>query len=142
MFKKKQSRVKQVMNSFVAIGTIINGDIHSQGDLVINGGVNGNIKTDGDIIIGDSASISGNATAGSITIGGNVTGNISASGILRILSTAILKGDINVGGFIADEGGTFVGRCSMTKPPQKLIESMFVEKRDNAIFLKSRVVNE
>lgn len=142
MFIKKHAKVKKGINSFVGIGTIVNGNIQCQGCLIIDGNVNGDIKADGDIIIGDSAVITGNASADSITIGGIFEGNVISKGILRILSTAKLHGNINVGGFTADEGGIFVGRCSMIKPPQKLLESMYVEKRDKDIFLDSMVVNE
>lgn len=135
MFKKKQAEIKQGIDSFVGTGTTIDGNIKCQGCLTIDGTVNGDISADGDIIIGTSAVVTGNASADRIIIGGIIEGKVTSKGILRLLSTAKLNGDINVGGFIADEGGMFVGKCSMINPPQKLLESLYVEKRDKDIVL-------
>jgi Integral membrane protein CcmA involved in cell shape determination len=142
MFKIKRVKELQGMDTVVGFETVIKGEIQCHGCLRIDGNVNGDIKVEGDIYVGDSAVITGNITAYSITIGGVVEGNITTSGILRILSTAKLIGDIKVNGFIADEGGTFIGRCYMIKPPQKVLEAMFIEKRNNETTMGNIAINE
>jgi cytoskeletal protein CcmA (bactofilin family) len=142
MFKRKQTEAGQGINTFVALETIINGNIQCQGCLIIDGKVNGDLKVDGDLIIGASGIITGNASANNITIGGIVEGNVTSTGILTLLATAKLHGDIDVGGFIADEGGIFIGRCRMIQPPRKLLEAMFVDKRNKSLSLENMVVYE
>lgn len=135
MFNSKQAKASQKNYTFVGLGTTISGNIECKGHLRIAGTIIGDLKVEGDLIIGDSAEIIGNVSANNITVGGIVEGNITSTGILKILSTAELNGDINVRGLIAVEGGVFTGKCSLIRPPQKVLEAMFVEKRnrDNTI---------
>lgn len=142
MFRMNQAKVKKGINSFVGTRSIVNGNIQCPGCLVINGKVNGDIKADGDIYISRTAVTNGNISADRITVSGIVEGNITSKGILRILSTGKISGDINVGSCIAEKGGIFVGSCSMKPSPLKLLESMYVEKRDKGIFLENMAVNE
>jgi len=142
MFKMKQVRDLQKMNTKVGQETIFLGNIQCHGSLRIDGTVKGNIKVYGDIYVGDSASITGNITANNITLGGIVEGNIKAEGILKLLSTAKLNGDIDVSGFVADNGGIFIGKCYLVKPPQKVLEAMFAEKRDKGLSVVRLLANE
>lgn len=131
MFKMICSKKIQKINTIIGIETILKGEIQCRGSLRIDGNVYGDVKCDGDLYISECAVITGNITANSITVGGIVEGNITSPGILTILSTAKLLGDIKVNGFIANEGGTFIGKCHMVRPPQKVLEAMFIEKRNN-----------
>lgn len=133
MFKIKRLEEKQETKTIIGLGTIINGNIECEGNLAVEGVVNGDLKVEGDVIVGDSAKVMGNVSANMVSVGGVVEGNITSTGLLNILSTAKIEGDINVGGFIAAEGGIFVGRCMMVKTPQKVLEAMFVEKRDKKL---------
>lgn len=143
MFKKrKQATDHQRINTIIGHETVLLGNILCQGSLRVDGTINGDLDVDGDVYIGDTALITGNITAKSLTIGGVVEGNITAEGILKLLSTAKLNGDIKVAGFIADNGGIFIGRCHMVKPPQKVLEAMFSKKRDQQMAVAKLAVNE
>ena len=142
MFKMKHAKDLQKINTLVGLGTVFHGNIQGTGCLKIDGTVKGNIRSDGDVYIGDSALITGNITASNVTIGGVVEGNITSEGILKLLSTAKLNGDIDVGGFIADNGGVFIGKCYLVKPPQKVLEAMFTGKRDKDLSVGRLAINE
>lgn len=137
MIKIKPIKEKPENKTFISLGTVINGNIECEGCLSVEGIVNGDLKAEGDVEVGDSARVLGNISANNVSVGGLVQGNINTPGLLKILSTARLEGDINVGGFMANEGGMFIGRCTMTKAPQKVLEAMFVDKRDKKFPLAS-----
>lgn len=142
MFGMKQVKELQKMNTIIGMETVLFGNILCHGSLRIEGNIIGDLKVDGDVYIGDSAIITGNITANNVTLGGIVEGKITAEGILRLLSTAKLNGDINVGGFIADSGGIFIGKCYLDKPPRKVLEAMFTEKRDKDLSVVRLAINE
>lgn len=135
MLRLKQVKDLQKTNTLIGPDTVFMGNILCHGNLRIDGTLKGDLKVEGNVYIADSALITGNITAESITIGGFVEGNITAGGILKLLSTAKLNGDINVGGFVADDGGIFIGKCYMVRPPQKVLEAMFTVKRDEELSL-------
>ena len=129
MFGGGNGKKTGAADTYIAAGTTINGNVHCQGCLKIDGIIKGGIKSDGDVILGKTGIITGSSCAGRLTIGGAVEGNISASGVLKILPTGRLNGDIDVGGLVVDKGGFFNGRCSMTKSPHKVLEAVFLERK-------------
>lgn len=142
MFKFKPLPEKLDTKTIIGLGTVINGNVECEGCLSVEGIINGDLKVEGDVEVGDSARVMGNISANNVSVGGIIQGNVNTAGLLKILSTARLEGDINVGGFIANEGGMFIGRCTMTKAPQKVLEAMFVDKRDKKFPLKTLLGNK
>jgi cytoskeletal protein CcmA (bactofilin family) len=113
MFKHKENKNMENVDTLIGVNSIFEGNIESQGTVKVDGKVKGDLKISGDLIIGNNATIIGNIYANNVDIFGTVEGNIHSSGVLKILATARLYGDIEVHSFIADEGGIFHGKCSM-----------------------------
>jgi cytoskeletal protein CcmA (bactofilin family) len=113
MFKQKESKSMENVDTLIGVNSIFEGNIESQGTVKVDGKVKGDLKISGDLIIGINATIMGNIYANNVDIYGTVEGNTHSSGVLKILATARLYGDIEVHSFIADEGGVFQGKCSM-----------------------------
>lgn len=113
MFSKRDRTGNKDLDTLIGPGTILEGNIETNGVLRVEGKINGDLKVNGDIYIGSNAEVIGNITANDIHISGSVKGNINSKGILRLLPTAKLIGDIDVNAFVVDEGSLFQGRCVM-----------------------------
>lgn len=113
MFKKHTEGKLDNADTLIGLNAIFNGNIETKGTLKVDGKLNGDLKVNGEVFIGNSALVIGNICANEVYLSGTVEGNIIAEGGLKILSTAKLLGDIQVGSFISEKGGLFIGKCSM-----------------------------
>lgn len=85
----------------------------------LQGRVEGNLECTHDLVIGEGGNLSADAMSGKdMTIAGKVTGNVQCGGVLRLMKTANLKGNIHARSIVFDEGATFNGTCSMSRPNQ------------------------
>lgn len=120
MFGKKvetpQSFSMQVLNS-IGSGTIIEGNIKTEGDIRIDGKVNGNIITKGRIVSGPSSEIIGDIMCINGNIDGLVRGNIQATEVLKITKTATIDGNITTKKLIVEEGALIQAKISMNANP-------------------------
>ncbi len=94
-------------------GTIVTGDLSSNGDLRIDGTVNGNVKTECKFVLGITGRIMGNIAAKSCDISGIVEGDVKVSDLLLIKSTGKIRGDINTSKIVVENGSEFNGSCTM-----------------------------
>ncbi len=79
--------------SIISADMKVVGDLHSGGDIQIDGTVEGDIKSR-TLTVGESAHIIGSITAETVNVCGQVTGQVSAASV-RIARTANVQGDIN-----------------------------------------------
>jgi len=112
MFGKKESIGK--IETIIAEGTDIKGDISSEGTIRVDGEVSGHILKAAGVIIGKTGKVAGDLSGESVIIGGEVSGNVVASNTLELLSTAQVFGDIKSQTLSIHEGAVFEGRCSMS----------------------------
>ncbi len=116
MFKAKQ---ESPMSNFVGGETIIaqgvkvEGDFHSNGDVIIDGEVAGTVQTAKSLRIGETARIKADVHAASAVIAGEVQGNLIVDQMLELLSTSLVKGDITVGRISVAAGAQINGRITM-----------------------------
>jgi len=103
-----------ISHNTLSTGTIIKGEIVSEGDFRIDGSVEGSINCKGKIIIGTKGSFKGNIKGGNIDIMGYVQGNLLAKNSLSLKSTAKLEGEVQTKTLIIEEGAIFNGSCKMT----------------------------
>jgi cytoskeletal protein CcmA (bactofilin family) len=105
-------------NSLFGKGTIINGNITSDGDIRIDGMLHGNVFISGKLIVGESASIKGEIKAERAEIYGSTTGRITVNDLLSIKSTGVVEGDLYVGQLEIEKSGLFRGNSHMVYPGQ------------------------
>lgn len=105
--------------NLISTGTKITGDIHSDGDIRIDGYLKGNIKSKGRLVIGSSGSIEGEILCTNIEVSGNFKGKISAAELLTLKSTAVVSGDIVATKLSVEPGSLFTGTCQMGPSPEK-----------------------
>jgi cytoskeletal protein CcmA (bactofilin family) len=119
MFGKKEDAVQnsianlQSLNS-IGVGTIIDGNIKTEGDFRIDGKVNGNIITSGRLVLGASSQVVGDINCINGNIEGFVRGNIQVKEILKISKNANIDGNISTNKLIVEEGAIIQAKISMS----------------------------
>ncbi len=88
-------------------GVVINGDVKSDGSLIVEGEVNGTISCP-DITICPSGSIEGDIVGGNVVIEGHLKGNIEAQSI-SIVRQGVVRGDIASQLLSIEHGALFDG---------------------------------
>jgi len=97
----------------IAKGTVITGDIISEGDFRIEGSIQGNIKTPGKVVIGKTGIINGTLKSANADIEGKFMGKLLLSDTLSLKSSALVEGEVIVGKLAVEPGATFNATCSM-----------------------------
>jgi len=104
--------------NLIGVGTNIQGDINTNGDIRIDGSVIGKITSKGKIVVGTSGNVEGEVFAKNADISGKTKGKINISEILTIKASADLTGDITTNRLAIEPGALFTGNCNMTKTLQ------------------------
>ncbi len=97
----------------IAKGTVITGDIISEGDFRIEGSIQGNIKTPGKVVIGKTGVINGTLKSTNADIEGKFMGKLILSDTLSLKSSAHVEGEVEVGKLAVEPGATFNATCVM-----------------------------
>lgn len=115
MFQKasKSSLVEGSSINLIGHGTHITGNVHSNGDVRIDGILNGNITTSGKLVVGPSGHVKGDIQCQNADISGEIQGKISVSELLVLKATAKLLGDILTTKISIEPNATFTGTCNM-----------------------------
>jgi len=117
MFKGKDNKaVTEELaskNNQIEKGTTIKGDIHTQGNIRIDGDVEGNIVSEAKVVLGNTCLISGNLKAVTAEISGEVKGIVEISDHLILKPTAVINGDIVTNKMTVEPGAVFNGGCKM-----------------------------
>lgn len=95
----------------------ITGNLHSQGEIQIDGTVEGDIHSDV-LIVGETANVIGDITADSVRVHGRITGQIKANSV-SLAKTAHVLGDILHGGLAIEQGAFLEGHCRRIETQKK-----------------------
>jgi cytoskeletal protein CcmA (bactofilin family) len=99
--------------NIVGAGTLIEGDITTNGDMRIDGSLTGSINVKGKLVVGPSGSIEGEIICQNADISGTIKGKIGVAELLSLKSSSKLTGDIITNKIAIEPGATFSGSCSM-----------------------------
>lgn len=126
MFNNKIKQTNPVaISNIIGQGSHLEGNIHTTGNLRIEGKVTGGIKAKAKVVLSHTAQIEGNIVAQNAEIGGEVKGSIEVIELLVLKSTAMVWGDIITSKLVFEEGACFDGKCKMGKehkvPPAPLL---------------------
>lgn len=99
--------------SYFGPNTSIEGDIHSDGAIHIDGKLTGSVISNADIILGETSKVFGQVQAKNIMISGHFKGNIHAVDGLEIFPTGHVEGDIKGSKLSIHEGGIYKGKVNM-----------------------------
>jgi cytoskeletal protein CcmA (bactofilin family) len=102
--------------SVIGTGTLVTGNIKSEGTVRVDGKIVGNISTQSDTAVGLTGIVEGAIEARNITVAGKVLGTLTAAQKLVLESKAVLKGELRAARLVIDEGAVFDGKSSMSVP--------------------------
>ncbi len=94
-------------------GTQIQGNIHSPGDIRIDGHVKGNLSVGGKLVVGPTGAVDGEVRAQEASLAGRVLGKLEIKGLTTLLQTANVQADLNTGQLAVESGAQFTGTCVM-----------------------------
>lgn len=103
--------------SVIGAGTVVTGNIKTEGSIRVDGKIVGNLVTQADAAVGLNGVVEGSVDARNITIAGKVLGTLTAVQKLILEGHSVLKGDLRTSRLVVDEGAVFDGRSSMTGSP-------------------------
>ncbi len=102
--------------NLIGSGTLIKGDVSSDGDLRIDGKVIGTITSKSKVVVGAGGSVEGEIKSQNADIYGTLKGNVTVQEMIFLKSTANLLGDITTNKIVIEAGAIFKGRCNMGSP--------------------------
>ncbi len=100
-------------NSIIGAGTVITGNIESNGDIRIDGVLRGNLKGRAKILIGPEGAVEGDIDGEQADVLGRITGTIKVAGLLNLRGKASVNGDIYTGKLQMEPTASFNGKCHM-----------------------------
>lgn len=99
--------------SYLGPNTALEGDIHSNGDVHLDGKLSGTVVCNGDLIIGEGSNVYGQVKAKNVIVSGYFKGEIETVDGLEILPTGHVEGDIKGSKLSIHEGGVYKGKVNM-----------------------------
>ena len=94
-------------------GTQIQGNIHSPGDIRIDGHVKGNLSVGGKFVVVPTGAVDGEVRAQEASLAGRVIGKVEIKGLTSLLQSANVQADLNTGQLAVESGAQFTGTCVM-----------------------------
>ena len=125
----KSNEIENHTINLIGTGTIIDGNINSNGDIRIDGTLKGNLSTKGKVIVGDTGKISGEVNCKNFEVEGSVDGKIIVTDLLSLRSKSKILGDIYTSKLAIEPGAIFTGKCDMSGSNQNLNASKPAESR-------------
>jgi len=134
-FKGMTSEAAGAEVNLIGKGTVVNGEIHSESSIRIDGKLKGKLKCKSTVTIGQSGEIDGDMEANNANVSGRIKGGVIVKQKLVLESTSSLIGELQASKLIVDEGAVFDGTSHMgngdglsSVPQQKINKDISVNK--------------
>lgn len=115
MGKRTEEYLARRVNSIIGKGTEFTGTLRTKETVRIDGLVNGDIFSEGTLIVGNGGEVHGKIEAVNILIGGEVHGELFASGRIEATNTGRIYANLHTKSLIVDEKAEFYGTCEMIR---------------------------
>ncbi len=99
--------------NLIGAGTVIEGDIRSNGDIRIDGTVYGSVSSKAKVVIGTTGIIEGDVNSQNADVSGTIKGKTTIGELLFLKSTSKIIGDLVTGKLVVEVGASFTGSCNM-----------------------------
>ena len=99
--------------TIIAAGTLVVGDVASEGVVKVEGEIRGSVRAAGQLLIAKGGIIHGDVLTREAVIGGEIEGAVRAEERVEIQSGAVVNGDIMTQRILIAEGGKVNGQLSM-----------------------------
>ncbi len=113
MFNSKDAS-SDAADTIISSAVKVEGDLVSDGNIIVDGKVNGTVSTKANLIVGDKASISANIKAMNAKIAGRIKGNLEITEKLELTATSKIDGDVMVRTLVMAEGAQLNGKLQMS----------------------------
>ena len=130
MFSKNKS---EQLDSLLAPGTVLEGELLGKGTLRIDGSIQGRVKADC-WVLSETGVIKGEVKAGKIIVGGKVKGSLWAQEVVEIKAKGRVEGDIFTNKFSVTEGGEFNGKIQMKMQESKDLD-LEIRNQEGSVLL-------
>jgi len=100
--------------NLIGSGTIIKGDIKSNGDIRIDGTVIGSLQSKGKVVIGTTGNVEGEIDCVNGDSSGIIKAKVTVKELLSLKASSKLTGDIITNKLAIEPGAVFTGTCNMT----------------------------
>jgi cytoskeletal protein CcmA (bactofilin family) len=99
--------------TIVEQGFLIDGEITSEEEVVVQGQVHGKLTTTDAVSIGATGAVEAEVRANTISVAGRIVGNVSAAERVDLQAGGKLTGDVKSARFTIADGATFKGNVDM-----------------------------
>lgn len=103
----------QRTDTLIGTGTTVEGKLHSNASIRVDGTVRGDIECKGDLYIGEKAVLHSDIKAANIYHAGKIHGTVTTGGTLFIAQSGKIYGDLDVAKIQVTEGAVFEGTIIM-----------------------------
>lgn len=103
----------------ISIGTVLKGDISTEGDFRIVGKLVGSIRSTGKVVVGQNGIIEGDVFCQNADFSGTITGNAVVENLLLLKSSVNMTGNIKTKKLSIESGANFNGNCDMSSTNAK-----------------------
>lgn len=105
--------------NLIGAGTVIKGDIKSNGDIRIDGTLIGSVNSKGKLVVGTSGNIEGEVVCQNADFSGIIKAQVTVLELLSMKASAKLNGDVTTNKLAIEPGALFSGSCSMNSASLK-----------------------
>lgn len=143
--KKKQGRADglnlQPEANQISAGTLLEGRMHCEGPLRIDGEIQGSVECRSKVYLGPASFVHGDISCQEAEVLGRVEGTLRVEGSLQLRGDASVKGDIQAASLEMEPGVHFNGRCRMgdeglPTPAAGLLQSSAHDEPASQVFLQ------
>ncbi len=122
MFEQKKSRKEDAKPNeltpstsinLIGAGTLIKGEVKSNGDIRVDGTIIGSVTSKSKVVIGSTGKIEGDIFCQNADISGAIKGKTVVAEMLFLKNTSVINGDIHTGKLVVEVGAAFTGNCNM-----------------------------
>ncbi|MFA6970966.1 MAG: polymer-forming cytoskeletal protein [Gallionella sp.] len=114
MFNKKHSKLQNRIDTLIGADTVIDGNIHFNGGMRIDGRVNGNVIATPDkpstLVLSEQGAVQGEVNVTHLVVNGVISGSVTASEYLELHTKARVTGDVHYKMLEIQVGAVLEGR--------------------------------
>jgi cytoskeletal protein CcmA (bactofilin family) len=113
MLKKSPPSQPQILPTYIAPNTELNGSLHVENNLLVDGIVHGSVNVRGDMEISPNGLVEGSEVrAKNLVVHGVVKARVTVEGKLTLSRTARLEGDICANSLSIENGAYYIGHIA------------------------------
>ena len=124
----KSTEIESPSINILGTGTVVKGNITSNGDFRIDGTLIGSIVSKGKVVVGPTGTVEGEIGCQNADFSGNIKAHVTVTELLTLKASSKLLGDIRVNKLAIEPGAIFSGTCKMEGAGLKDIPFSFVNE--------------